>query len=61
MSPQTPNSSLKRNYLITGGCGFFGTALIKHLTTNNLANDIRVLDNLTVGTREDLRVKRVEG
>lgn len=51
----TPHSSLLTpNYLITGGCGFLGTALIKHLTANNLANHIRVLDNLTVGTREDL-------
>jgi len=52
----TPNSSLltPNSWLITGGCGFIGTALIKHLIQNNLATHIRVLDNLTVGTREDL-------
>lgn len=42
------------NWLVTGGCGFLGTALIKYLITNNLAKYIRVLDNLTVGTKEDL-------
>ena len=41
-------------WLITGGCGFIGTSLIKHLVKNNLAMHIRVLDNLSVGTREDL-------
>ncbi|MDC0597149.1 NAD-dependent epimerase/dehydratase family protein [Candidatus Pseudothioglobus singularis] len=41
------------NWLITGGCGFIGTSLIKTLTNENNHN-IRVLDNLTTGTREDL-------
>ncbi len=50
-SPLSPQSL---NWLITGGCGFLGTALIKHLLANDLAKNIRVLDNLTVGTREDL-------
>ncbi len=44
----------KKNWLITGGCGFLGTALIRHLRKNKLAEHIRVLDNLTVGTKEDL-------
>ena len=43
-------------WLITGGCGFIGTSLIKHLLANKLAKKIRVLDNLTVGNREDLAV-----
>jgi len=43
-----------KNWLITGGCGFIGIALIKHLATNNLSKHIRVLDNLTVGSRDDL-------
>jgi UDP-glucose 4-epimerase len=43
-----------KNWLITGGCGFIGTALIKHLIDNNLAEKIRILDNLTVGTKKDL-------
>ena len=42
------------NWLITGGCGFLGTALIKHLLSQKLAKHIRVLDNLSVGTQEDL-------
>ena len=46
-----------RNYktwLITGGCGFIGTALIKTLIQDGQAA-IRVLDNLSVGSREDLK------
>ncbi len=46
------------NWLITGGCGFIGCALIRHLLADNTdkgANHrIRVYDNLSVGTREDL-------
>lgn len=42
------------NWLITGGCGFLGTALIKELLAKRLAKNIRILDNLTVGTKEDL-------
>lgn len=41
------------NWLITGGCGFLGTALIKRLVQQS-NHSIRVLDNLTTGTREDL-------
>jgi len=41
------------NWLITGGCGFIGTSLIKVLLQEN-GHNIRVLDNLTTGTREDL-------
>ena len=41
------------NWLITGGCGFLGTALIKRLLQDP-ENNIRILDNLSVGTREDL-------
>jgi len=41
------------NWLITGGCGFIGTCLIKTLINENNHN-IRVLDNLTTGTRDDL-------
>ena len=42
------------SWLITGGCGFIGTALIKHLLENGIAGRIRVLDNLSVGSRKDL-------
>jgi UDP-glucose 4-epimerase len=41
------------NWLITGGCGFLGTALIKSLQQQG-GHHIRVLDNLSVGTRVDL-------
>ena len=41
------------NWLITGGCGFLGTALIKRLLQQG-GHPIRVLDNLSTGTREDL-------
>ncbi len=40
-------------WLITGGCGFLGTSLIQHLI-NQGVTQIRVLDNLTVGKRDDL-------
>jgi len=42
------------NWLITGGCGFIGTSLIKTLRIQNEHN-IRILDNLTTGTRDDLK------
>ncbi|MGF1471368.1 MAG: NAD-dependent epimerase/dehydratase family protein [Rubrobacteraceae bacterium] len=41
------------NWLITGGCGFLGTALIRNLVEEG-GHSIRVVDNLVVGTREDL-------
>lgn len=41
------------NWLITGGCGFIGRALIERLLQEG-GHQIRVLDNLTVGSREDL-------
>ena len=41
------------NWLITGGCGFIGTALIRTLTQEG-GHGIRVVDNLAVGNREDL-------
>ena len=41
------------NWLITGGCGFIGRALITNLLVERGAS-IRVLDNLSTGTREDL-------
>jgi len=49
----TNSSLLASNFLITGGCGFIGTSLIKNLISKG-GHTIRVLDNLSVGTREDL-------
>lgn len=43
----------KTKWLITGGCGFIGTSLIKNLVSEG-GHFIRVLDNLSVGTRDDL-------
>ena len=40
-------------FLITGGCGFLGTALIHRLLQQG-GHAIRVVDNLTTGTRDDL-------
>ncbi len=41
------------NWLITGGCGFLGTALVRDLV-NEGSHAIRVVDNLTTGTTEAL-------
>jgi len=43
------------NWLITGGCGFIGTSLIERLLLDKkISHNIRVLDNLTTGTLDDL-------
>jgi UDP-glucose 4-epimerase len=44
-----------RHWLITGGCGFIGTALIRGIISSDSEAQIRVLDNLCVGTRTDLQ------
>lgn len=41
------------NWLITGGCGFLGTAFIQRLQQQG-GHAVRVLDNLTTGIRDDL-------
>lgn len=43
------------NWLITGGCGFLGRNLIKNLLEEG-GHCIRIIDNLKVGSREDLSV-----
>jgi UDP-glucose 4-epimerase len=40
--------------LITGGCGFIGTSLIEHLVLEDSSRSIRVLDNFSHGTPQDL-------
>ena len=40
-------------WLITGGCGFIGTALVRRLLKQGIGN-IRIVDNLSVGSKEDL-------
>tara|TARA_X000000950_G_scaffold288073_1_gene403145 strand:+ start:722 stop:1726 length:1005 start_codon:yes stop_codon:yes gene_type:complete len=42
------------NILITGGCGFLGVSLIKKLLALQSKN-IRLIDNLSVGKKENLR------
>lgn len=41
-----------KSILITGGCGFIGTNLIPKLLNQGIA--VRILDNLSVGTKDDL-------
>lgn len=43
-----------QNWLITGGCGFIGVNLVAHLLSHHPGVQIRVLDNLSVGSRTDL-------
>lgn len=40
-------------WLITGGCGFIGTSLIRTLEAEG-GHQVRVIDNLSTGTRDDL-------
>lgn len=40
-------------WLITGGCGFIGRNLVKNLLDES-GHNIRILDNLSVGTESDL-------
>jgi UDP-glucose 4-epimerase len=42
------------NFLVTGGCGFIGVNLISHLLNEKNDHRVRVIDNLSVGKREDL-------
>lgn len=41
------------NWLVTGGCGFIGLNLVKNLIKEG-GHYIRIVDNLSVGSREDL-------
>jgi len=41
-----------KRYLVTGGCGFIGTNLVRRLVS--VAGAIRIFDNLTTGRKEDL-------
>lgn len=45
----------KATWLITGGCGFLGTALIRKIQADLPEIQLRVLDNLSVGSKEDLK------
>ncbi len=45
---------MKKNILITGGCGFIGKNLVKFLLENHPGQCIRIIDNFSVGRLEDL-------
>jgi len=45
--------TIPKRWLITGGCGFIGTNLVRNLVSKG-KYFIRIVDNLSVGTREDL-------
>jgi len=47
--------NLPKNWLITGGCGFIGVNLVDKLLREFPQVNIRILDNLSVGTRDDLK------
>ena len=51
---KTDQCAVPKKWLITGGCGFIGTSLIAFLQERHPQVGIRVLDNLSVGTRDDL-------
>jgi UDP-glucose 4-epimerase len=40
-------------WLVTGGCGFIGVNLVRRLAAEG-SHSIRIIDNLSVGTRDDL-------
>ena len=50
-----------KNILITGGCGFIGSSLVKKLSTAETNNKVTVLDNLVSGKLENISdIKNVE-
>jgi UDP-glucose 4-epimerase len=46
---------MMQSILITGGCGFIGLNLIGYLAKCGCSS-LRIMDNLSVGTREDLEI-----
>ena len=43
-----------KSWLITGGCGFLGTSLVAYLQSIASDVNIRIMDNLSVGSKKDL-------
>ena len=52
-APSPQFSDKPTRWLITGGCGFIGTNLVKNLVEES-GHFIRIIDNLSVGTRTAL-------
>jgi UDP-glucose 4-epimerase len=52
-APNPQSSDKPKRWLITGGCGFIGANLVKNLVEEG-GHFIRIIDNLSVGTRDDL-------
>ncbi len=50
---KSTQDSQSESILITGGCGFIGTNLVKYLADRG--NQIRILDNLSIGKAENLK------
>ncbi len=42
------------NWLITGGCGFIGLNLVKYLLSIDEINNIKIIDNMSVGKSRDI-------
>ena len=51
--PKKSTMQKPKNILITGGCGFIGVNLVNYLLHKDF-NRIRILDNLSTGTKENL-------
>ncbi len=49
---KSPGNRKYRNILITGGCGFIGTNLVKYLTARGFT--LKILDNLSLGKQDNL-------
>jgi UDP-glucose 4-epimerase len=47
-----------KSYLVTGGCGFIGVNLVSRLVERGAR--VRVLDNLSLGKREDIKLLGVD-
>ena len=57
-SPVRPNPPGR--ILVTGGCGFIGTNLLRLLTQRNLVRSIRVVDDESQGCRDTIAAYGVE-
>ncbi len=44
---------MEKNFLVTGGCGFIGSNIVKKLL-NDGANFVRILDNLSTGYKKNI-------